>query len=57
MKKIEEYKKRIKDKKILVVGLGKSGKAATEVLNELGANVVVQDSATKEKIEIGRAHV
>ncbi|NLY87607.1 MAG: UDP-N-acetylmuramoyl-L-alanine--D-glutamate ligase [Clostridiales bacterium] len=51
MKKIEEYKKRIKDKKILVVGLGKSGKAATEVLNELGANVVVQDSATKEKID------
>lgn len=51
MKSIKEYKKSIAEKNILVVGLGKSGKAATQVLNELGANVSVQDSSAKEKID------
>ena len=36
---------------VLVVGMGKSGKAAATVLNELGANVVCQDSATEDSLD------
>lgn len=51
MNKREEYKKKISEKNILVVGLGKSGKAVTKILNKLGAKLSVYDSATKDKID------
>ena len=38
------YIKTLKDKNILVVGMGKSGKAAAKALREAGAAVSVQDS-------------
>ena len=38
---------------ILVVGLGKSGKAATDVLISLGASLAVQDSSPEEKHDAG----
>ncbi|MCQ2547534.1 MAG: UDP-N-acetylmuramoyl-L-alanine--D-glutamate ligase [Clostridia bacterium] len=38
----------IEDKKVLVVGLGRSGVAAIEVLNKLGARVYAQDSKERE---------
>ena len=44
MKKIEA----IADKNVLVVGLGKSGIAATEAMIKLGAKVSVQDSKREE---------
>lgn len=50
VKKIEEYRASLKDCKILVVGLGKSGRAAVQALVELGAVVCVQDSAPIEKL-------
>lgn len=40
----------IKDKKILVVGLGKSGLAACKVLLEKGASVYVQDMTPLDKL-------
>ena len=40
-----------KDKKALVVGLGRSGKAAMQALSKLGAKVWVQDSKPEEEIE------
>jgi len=36
---------------VLVVGLGKSGKAAARVLTEAGAEVTVQDSKTPDKLD------
>lgn len=45
------YKASLKDAKALVVGLGKSGKAAVSALNTLGAKVSVQDSATEDKFD------
>jgi UDP-N-acetylmuramoylalanine--D-glutamate ligase len=36
------------DKKILIVGMGKSGVAATQALLSLGANVTIQDNKTEE---------
>ncbi|MBK5253461.1 MAG: UDP-N-acetylmuramoyl-L-alanine--D-glutamate ligase [Peptostreptococcaceae bacterium] len=39
------------DKKILIVGMGKSGVAATQALLSLGANVTIQDSKAEENIE------
>lgn len=39
------------DKKILVVGLGRSGIAASQVLCRLGAKVWVQDNKTADKID------
>ena len=39
MKKIVKYK----NKKVLVVGLAKSGKAAARLLRKLGAHVVIND--------------
>lgn len=43
--------KDMKDKKVLVIGLGKSGIAATQAMVKLGANVSVQDSKTEDKID------
>ena len=40
-----------KDRKALVVGLGKSGKAAMQALSKLGAKVWVQDSKPEEDME------
>lgn len=51
MNKVEKYKEKISEKTILIVGLGKSGKAAVEVLSNLGANLSVQDSSSREKID------
>ncbi|MDD7348171.1 MAG: UDP-N-acetylmuramoyl-L-alanine--D-glutamate ligase [Clostridiales bacterium] len=41
----------VKGKKILVVGLGRSGIAASQVLCNEGANVWVQDQKSKEEID------
>ncbi len=46
-----EYKNSIAGKSILVVGLGKSGKAAARALNNAGATVSVQDSSTADKLD------
>ncbi len=43
--------KDMKDKNVLVVGLGKSGIAATQAMVKLGAKVSVQDSKPEEKID------
>ena len=51
VKKVEEYRASLKNKKVLVVGLGKSGKAAVLALNNLGAELSVQDSNPVEKID------
>lgn len=47
----KNYKESLKGKKILVVGLGKSGKAAINVLHGIGANLSVQDSNPLEKFD------
>ncbi len=41
----------IKDKKVLVVGLGKSGIAAAEAMVKLGADVAVQDSKNEDAVD------
>ncbi len=41
----------IKDKKILIVGFGKSGAAAMEAMLQLGADVYIQDSKPEEKVD------
>ena len=46
-----DYKKSFKDKKILVVGMGKSGKAAVHALLSLGAKIFAQDSNTADKMD------
>lgn len=46
-----EYKNSIAGKSVLVVGLGKSGKAAARALNNAGATVSVQDSSTADKLD------
>lgn len=46
-----EYKNSIEGKKVLVVGLGKSGKAAARALNNAGATVSIQDSSTADKLD------
>lgn len=51
MKRGKEYIQTLKDKKVLIVGLGKSGKAAAKALNEAGAKVSVQDSKTSDKLD------
>lgn len=51
IKRGKSYKKSLKGRKVLVVGLGKSGKAATRALNEAGAVVTVQDAATADKLD------
>ena len=47
----KEYAKSIEGKKVLVVGLGKSGKAAARALNNAGAVVSIQDSSTADKLD------
>lgn len=47
----EKYRQTLKGKKVLVVGLGKSGKAAVRALDESGAIVSVQDSSTADKLD------
>lgn len=41
----------IEGKNILVVGMGKSGKAAAQVLNSMGAVVAIQDNKTEDDID------
>ncbi|MBR3787958.1 MAG: UDP-N-acetylmuramoyl-L-alanine--D-glutamate ligase [Firmicutes bacterium] len=41
----------MKDKKVLIIGLGNSGKAAAEAMVGLGASVYVQDSKSEDKID------
>ncbi len=41
----------MKDKKVLIIGLGNSGKAAAEAMVKMGAAVSVQDSKTEDKID------
>jgi len=43
--------KNIIDKKILIVGLGKSGIAAAQALISIGAHVTIQDNKENEKID------
>ena len=47
---MSNYVDSLKEKKVLVVGLGKSGRAAIEVLHKVGANVYLQDSKKPEDI-------
>ena len=47
----EEYIEKIKDSKVLIVGMGKSGKAAAHVLADIGSDVSVQDSADRSKVD------
>lgn len=49
---VVEYRNSLKNKSVLVVGMGKSGRAAVEVLCSLGANVTAQDSNTAEKMDV-----
>ena len=51
MKRGKEYIQSLNGKKVLVVGLGKSGKAAARALNEAGAVVFVQDSKTADHLD------
>lgn len=51
MKNVEEYRECIKGKKILVVGMGKSGMASVKVLKKLGAIVAIQDTKTEDELE------
>lgn len=46
-----EYKQILKGRRVLVVGLGKSGKAAARALKTAGAVVEVQDSQTADKLD------
>ena len=41
----------LKGKKVLVLGLAKSGKAAVELLDSLHATITVNEFADKEKID------
>lgn len=41
----------MENKKVLIVGMGKSGKAAAQAMAKLGAEVYVQDSKKEEDIE------
>ena len=47
----EEYRKKLRGMKVLVVGLGKSGKAAVKVLHDAGAVVSVQDSSEADRLD------
>ena len=51
MKRGNTYKQSLKGRNVLVVGLGKSGKAAARALNEAGAAVTIQDSKTPDKLD------
>ena len=50
MKRGQDYIRELKGKKVLVVGLGKSGKAAVTALIGCGAEVSVQDLASADKL-------
>ena len=41
----------IKDKRVLIVGMGKSGVAATQAMLKLGAKVTIQDSKERENTD------
>jgi len=41
----------MKDKRVLIVGLGNSGKAVVEAMIKFGADISVQDSKTEDKID------
>ena len=45
------YKQILRGRNVLVVGLGKSGKAAAKALKEAGAIVTIQDSKTPDKLD------
>lgn len=47
----KEYRDSLNGKRVLVVGMGKSGRAAVRVLHELGAAVTLQDSAAADKLD------
>ncbi len=49
--RMDREKFEVKDKKILVVGLGRSGIAASQVLCSEGAKVWVQDQKSKDEID------
>lgn len=51
MKRGITYRQILRGRNVLVVGLGKSGKAAARALNEAGAVVSVQDSQTADKLD------
>ena len=51
MNRGNEYIETLKDKMVLVVGLGKSGKAAARALSEAGAAVTVQDSKSADSLD------
>ena len=51
MKRGKTYKDTLKGRNVLVVGLGKSGKAAARALREAGAVVTIQDSKTPDKLD------
>lgn len=42
---------RIKDKKIIVVGMGKSGQAVVKALKEIGSEISIQDSNPRENMK------
>ena len=48
---VDEYRREVSDKKILVVGMGRSGMAAVKELHALGSTVTAQDINTVEKID------
>lgn len=48
---VVEYRNSLKSKSVLVVGMGKSGRAATMALCDCGAVVCVQDSNTADKMD------
>ena len=50
MENILRNRSELKGKKILVVGMGKSGESAAKVLHELGSRVSVQDSSVRENL-------
>lgn len=50
MENISKNRSELKGKKVLVVGMGKSGESAVKVLRELGSRVSVQDSTARENL-------
>ena len=47
----QDFREKLKDMKILVIGMGKSGRAAIEVLSECGAELYAQDSQDASKMD------
>ena len=46
-----EFRNSLRDRKVLVVGMGRSGKAAIDVLLRFGADVTAQDASDPSKID------